>query len=340
MAINSVNLSRVTTTQKTEALLSSLRRNTAELFTGQGRLASGQRFQTPSEDPGSAARVLNMSEILGEQSQFITNIRHAADTLDATDVSMGEVSALIIDAQAIASQNIGTLSSPAEREAAAELIASIRDQLVAVGNRTFEGRYLFAGRDTDRQPFIETIDGVRYVGDTGDVYARTDVDELTPINLPGNVLFGAISSQVRGTVDLNPIISDGTRLEDLSGARELGIRKGSFQIVEDGAAGVVTVDITSADTAGDVVQLINDAATAAGAGFTATLTNNGITVTPGATPISIRDISTGTTAGDLGITTAAPTAAAIVGTDLGVSLSRTTPLTALLDGAGLDVTAG
>jgi flagellar hook-associated protein 3 len=340
MAINSVNLSRVTTTQKTEALLSSLRRNTAELFHGQNRLASGQRFLTPSEDPGGAARVLNMSEILGEQSQFITNIRHAANTLDATDSAMGEVSGLIIDAQAIASQNIGTLSSPEEREAAAELIAAIRDQLVAVGNRTFEGRYLFAGRDTDQQPFIETVDGVRYVGDTGDIYARTDVDELTPINLPGNVLFGAISSQVRGTVDLNPIIADATRLEDLSGARELGIRKGSFQIVEDGAAGVVTVDITSADTAGDVVQLINDAGTAAGAGFTATLTSNGITVTPGATPITIRDISTGTTAGDLGITTTAPTAAAIVGLDLGTSLSRTTPLTALLDGAGLDVTAG
>lgn len=340
MAINSVNLSRVTTTQKTEALLSSLRRNTAELFTGQSRLASGQRFQTPSEDPGSAARVLNMTEILGEQSQFITNIRHAADTLDATDVAMGEVSALIIDAQAIASQNIGTLSSPEEREAAAELIAAIRDQLVAVGNRTFEGRYLFAGRDTDRQPFIETIDGVRYVGDTGDIYARTDVDELTPINLPGNVLFGAISSQVQGTVDLNPIIADATRLEDLSGARQLGVRKGAFQIVEDGAAGVVTVDITSADTAGDVVQIINDAATAAGAGFTATLTNNGITITPGATPITVRDISTGTTAGDLGITTTAPTGADIVGLDLRTSLSRTTPLTALLDGMGLDVTAG
>ncbi len=340
MAINSVNLSRVTTTQKTEALLSSLRRNTAELFTGQNRLATGQRFNTPSEAPGDAARVLNMSEILGEQSQFITNIRHAANTLDATDVAMGEVSGLIIDAQAIASQSVGTLSSTAEREAAAELIASIRDQLVAVGNRTFDGRYLFAGRDTDQQPFVETLDGVRYVGDTGDIFARTDVDELTPINLPGNVLFGAVSSQVQGRIDLNPVIADDTRLEDLNGARELGIRKGSFQIVEDGAAGVVTIDITSADTAGDVVQLINDAATESGAGFTAALTNNGITVTPGATPITIRDISTGTTAGDLGITTIAPTGAVIVGGDLGTRLSRTTPLTALLDGAGLDVSAG
>lgn len=340
MAISSINLGRVTTTQKTEALLSSLRRNTAELFAGQSRLASGQRFLTPSEDPGSAARVLNMTEILGEQSQFITNIGHAANTLDATDVAMGEVSALIIEAQAIASQNLGTLSSAEEREAAAELIAAIRDQLVAVGNRTFDGRYLFAGRDTDQQPFVETLDGVRYVGDTGDIFARTDVDELTPINLPGNVLFGAISSEVQGTVDLNPTIAAETRLEDLRGARELGIRKGTFQIVEDGAAGVVSIDITSADTAGDVVEIINEAATAAGAGFTATLTNNGITVTPGGTPVSIRDISTGTTAGDLGITTLAPTSAAVVGADLGVALSRTTPLTALLDGAGVDVLSG
>ncbi|NOX57396.1 MAG: flagellar hook-associated protein 3 [Planctomycetes bacterium] len=340
MAIGSINMGRVTSTLKTESLLASLRRNTAELFVGQNRLASGRRFSTPSEDPGGAARVLNMSEILGEQSQFIKNIRHASNTLDATDSAMADVSALIIDAQAIASQNIGSLASAEERAASAELIAAIRNQLVAVGNRTFDGRYLFAGRDTDKQPFIETINGVRYVGDTGDIFARTDVDELTPINLPGNVLFGALSSQVQGRVDLNPIVAAETRLEDLNGATQLGVRRGSFQIVEDGAAGVVTIDITSADTAGDVVDLINEAATAAGAGFTAALTNNGLTINPVATPISIRDISTGATAGDLGITTAAPTSAAVVGGDLGVSLSRTTPLAALMDGAGLDVSAG
>jgi flagellar hook-associated protein 3 FlgL len=114
---------------------------------------------------------------------LLVNIRHGGNVLDATDQAMAEASSLVIDAQSVASQNIGTLSSDDEREAAAEVVASIREQLVAVGNRTFEGRYLFAGRKTDIQPFVSALGGTAFLGDGGNIFARTDVDELEEINL-------------------------------------------------------------------------------------------------------------------------------------------------------------
>jgi hypothetical protein len=41
-------------------------------------------------------------------------------------------------------------------------------------------------------------------GTRGNIYARTDVNELEEINLGGDVIFGALSSSVQGFVDLNP----------------------------------------------------------------------------------------------------------------------------------------
>ncbi len=339
MAIHPISINRVSTTLQSSSTLASLQRNTLSLYQEQNRLSMGRQFLSPSDDPSRAARALNLNEILDQQSQLITNIRHGANTLDATDLAMSEVSSLVIDAHSIASQNIGSLASADERTAAAELINSIREQLVAVGNRTYEGRYLFAGRDTDAQPFVAALGGIAYVGDTGSIFARTDVDDLDAINLSGNDLFGALSSEVTGWVDLSPVLSDATRLEDLTGAYNTGISRGAFEIVTD-AGDVVTIDLTSADTAADVVDTINAAATAAGASFAATLTETGISIDPGGTGITVRDISTGTTARDLGILTDGSTSAIIVGGDLGVALSRTTPVADLAGGWGVDLTGG
>ncbi len=340
MAISSVNIGRVTTTLKTDSLLAALQRNTLSVYREQNRISTGRNFVVASDDPGRSSRSLKLNEVLDTQAQLLTNINHASNSLDATDSAMAEVSALIIDAQAVASQNIGSLATADERKAAAEIIASIREQLVVVGNRQFEGRYLFSGRTTDTQPFIEALGGVVYVGDTGDIYARTDINELEPITLAGDALFGALSSEVAGVVDLSPAITEGTRLIDLDGATDQGIRLGTLQVVEDGGAGVVNIDLSDADNIGDVVDMINAAATDAGAGFTADLTANGISITPGGGALVIRDVSTGTTASDLGINTPVPSAVAVVGGDLGVRLTRTTDVADLAGGVGVDLTGG
>lgn len=338
MAIHPISISRVSNTLRTDSLLSTLRSSTLSLYREQNRMSVGRQFLAPSDDPARAARSLNLNEILDQQDQILINIRHGSNTLDATDQALSEISDLIIDAQAVASQNIGTLASADEREAAAEVVASIREQLIAVGNRTFEGRYLFGGRNTDLQPFVSALGGTAFLGDGGEIFARTDTNELEPINVGGEFIFGALSSGVIGFADLNPRLTADTRVEDLRGAANRGISLGSFEIVETGGA-VVTVNLSGADTVGDIVNRINTAAAAAGATFTAAVGDAGLTITPGGPAIVVRDISTGTTAADLGIASA-ETAAAITGADLQAALARTTPLADLNGGLGIDVSAG
>jgi flagellar hook-associated protein 3 len=340
MAVAGVNTSRVTQNLRTSVVIESLRQNQLDLFRAQNRISSGRSFVNPSDDPILASRSLTLERGLKQQQQFERDVEFADSVLTATDSTIAEITGLLSEASTIASQNVSNLTSAEERLAESELVAGIREQLMIVGNRQFNGRFIFAGRDTERRPFVDALGGVAYLGDTGDLVTRFDAGLTTTINVPGNQLFGALSSTIASSADLTPALTAETRLDDLNGATGDGIRTGQLIFNEQGGAGVFTVDLTTADTVGDVVALINAAASDAGASVTASIGENGLSITPGSAPVSISDTSTGVIAADLGILAEDATTDQILGRDLGVRLSRVTPVEALARGAGIDLQSG
>ena len=52
------------------------------------------------------------------------------------------------------------------RTAAAEIVDSIYNQLLSMGNRSANGVYLFAGDRSTEAPFVEESGGVKWVGST------------------------------------------------------------------------------------------------------------------------------------------------------------------------------
>lgn len=340
MAVNPIHITRVSHNLRTQSILQTLRQNTVMVFNQQARLASGSQLIAPSDDPVLASQAVRFTEVLERQDQVLTNIRHGNNFLAATESAINEVSELLIQAHSIASENVSSLVDPAERESAAQLISAIIDQLVTVGNRQFQGRYLFGGLHTDQSPFSRAGGGVLYRGDTGDLAVQDEDYNNLAVNLSGSDLFGALSAQIEGLVNLSPVLNSADRLEDLTGATAKGVRLGQFVVTEDGGAGSFTVDLTKADTIGDVVDMINTAAAEAGATLIASLGDDGLVITPGSNAVSISDTATGTVASDLGIVTAESTTTVITGQDLGLLLSPTTLLSDLLAGAGLDLSEG
>ena len=346
MAISPINIARVSQNLRTSFVIESVRRNQLELFRVQTRIASGRSFVSPSEDPPAAARVLDLSFALGRNNQFSANLRYADNVLAASDSAITEISTLVTEAQTIASQDVGNLTSAAERAADAELIAGIRRQLQIVGNRQFGGRFLFAGRETTTPPFVDASGGIAYIGDTGDLSTRVGDGLAETFNVTGDLLFGALSSRIAGDRDLSPLLTSSTRLDDLNGALgrgvppAAGVRLGTLIFNEVGGVGVFTVDLRSADTIGDIVDLINESAVSAGSTLTASLSEIGLLVTPGSQAVTIADTSADVIASDLGILTTSATSDVIEGQDLGARLTMLTPIAALSGGAGVDLEGG
>jgi len=339
MAVTSISLTRVSHNLQTISMLEALRSNSLNLYLDQNRLATGNRLNAPSEDPVAAFRAMQTSELLEGQDQLLKNISHADSILSATDSAIGEVNSQLTDAHNIALSMINGTTSSEERQSEAQLVLGIINQLVSVGNRKYQDIQLFGGQRTQTTPFTQDYGVAVYRGDTGSLTAHVDVNQDSAINLTGAELFGALSSGVTGWADLNPALGDDTRLADVSGAAGRGIQLGMVRLALSSPAVSFAVDLSQADTAGDVIDMIKGAAEQAGltvgpggdldVSFNAA--RNGYQIDAASGTVTIDDLGQGTTARDLGI---AGSGASITGGDLNAKVTGMTRVSSLFGGAG------
>jgi flagellar hook-associated protein 3 FlgL len=238
------------------------------------------------------------------------------------------VANLVSQIRGLAVSLADSTTSETERATGSQEIEGALRQLLDVGNQKFRGRFLFSGSSTDT-PFAAQDGLVRYSGNETHLQSFANVDLLFDTNVTGNEVFGGLSPEVKGTADLNPILTENTRLSDLRGGQ--GIRSGSF-VISDGATSQ-TIDISSADTIGDIVQLIENNPPG-GRTVTARITATGLDIDiddAGGGNLTIREVGGGTTAAELGILETVGTGVGpIVGEDLDPTLRLTTRLRDIL----------
>ena len=312
----------------TQRLLSQLQTGQKRLLQVEQQLGTGRRIQLSSEDPASAGRALTLQRLLEIKDQLQSNLSTSQSYLNATDTALGGVADLLSDARGMAILAADSTTSDLERQALSVEIESVITQMLNVGNQSFRGRYLFAGTESTEIPFDVVNGYIRYSGN--DVTYRTlaDSDLFFETNVPGQELFGAVSSEVKG-IDLNPALSANTQLADLLGGR--GITEGSI-VVSDGTSSS-TISLEGARTLGDVVGLI-ESQPPAGRELKVTIGASGLTVSidqAGGGSLIIRDLPGGITAAELGIARDGGLASVpIVGADLDPVLRLTTPVADIL----------
>lgn len=334
MAILPIPLARVSDQLRANSALSAVNKTQQQLLEVQNEIATGQRVNSPSDDPGAAATIQQLQKTLEQRQAYSGNLRQANSQLSEVDSTLGDLTDLLQQAQNIASQNVGSDASADQRKAAAAVVKSISDQVYSIANKQFNGVYLFGGDNATTAPFATDASGaIKFVGSTQLLKNTVDDGTNLAFQVDGNSVFGALTTQVTGTANLAPAVAATTRLDDLSGATGDGVRKGAIQI-SDGATSA-TIDLSNADTIQDVVNDINAAGLA---GVTASLTTAGIQLT-GSGNISVNEVGSGTAAGDLGILkpTGAGAAVPVIGASLGAQVTPLTKVADLRNGAGLDL---
>ncbi len=282
-----------------QRLLNQVQSDQSAMFRLQMQLSTGRRFELPSEAPVAAMRVMSLQGLLERKTQLASNLTTNQSYLSNTDVALGNVANNMAEVRGTALSVLGTLATDDQRRAAAQQVGQAIQQLTDTANQRFRGRYLFAGTHTSLRPFASLAEGaIRYDGNEGRMNSFADVDLLFPTNLHGAEVFGALSEPVRGTVDLNPRLTHDTRLTDLRGGR--GMSKGSIRI-SDGS-NVSTIDLSSAETIGDIAALLK-ANPPAGRQLFVEVTGDRLRVQLAGTEgnLSIHEVGGGTVAHELGI---------------------------------------
>ncbi|MGN6505010.1 MAG: flagellar hook-associated protein FlgL [Tepidisphaeraceae bacterium] len=337
MAILPISLARVSNQLRANVALSAMEDTQAQLTNIQNQLSTGRQLNEPSDNPGDASVAMQLRRTLEKGNAYAANLSSAQSNLGNVDSTLGDISDLLNQAQSLASANVGDDVTQDARNGAAIQVDSIYNQMLDLGNKSFNGSYLFAGDKLDQAPFQEFAGGVQFVGSAQTLSNDVADGSQSSFQVNGAQVFGALSTQIDGTKTLTPAISTNTRLADLGGATNQGIRKGSIAI--GNGTTTVNVDLTNADTVGDVINAINNA----GIGSITAAVNasgTGISLSGGAgESISVADIAGGTAAADLGIKTTAPLPAGtpVNGLSANAGVTPLTPLAALNGGAGIDL---
>lgn len=164
-----------------------IQKNRSEMADLQTQAATQKRINKPSDDPVSAARLLgSRSEDRGNQ-QYIKNIAAARAFLEYSDLSMSEMSEMLLRLKELAIQQANDAGASAEtRGVVAEEVAQSFNQAVQVANRKLGERYVFSGFKTTTAPFTKAGD---YEGDDGDMNVLINKDAAIAMNVPGSRIF-------------------------------------------------------------------------------------------------------------------------------------------------------
>ncbi len=338
MSISPISLGRVSQNMRSFLLTTSLRGTQSALLTVQNQLASGLRFQRPSEDPLRAAAALRIDRQLDLLSRVEDNVRKANTVLSEGEAAMQEAVSLMTEANTLALNGVNDGVSSDERYALATVVDSLLEQMIALGNRSYNDEFLFSGHFGRDLPFVRTQDGVLFQGDAGrrQTIVDTDLSQDT-FTISGMEFFSAVSTEVQGWHDLNPALTLDTRISDLNGANGGGVSLGRVR-VENGPD-AAEIDLSGAATVGDVIDRLNAEMPPP---LEAALTTDGIQIVPqglGPAQIIVTDVEGGSSANDLGIFTNEPLPV-VLGGDLDPRLTARTSLDALNAGAGLTLESG
>ena len=165
----------------------------------ENEVSTGRAFQLPSEDPTASILGLQLQEQIARKTQIQSNLTTDQSYLSQTDTELTtRCQSGLSSIQSTVQTAVGITSTAADRAAAAQQVQNALQQLVAIGNTQYQGRYLFAGSNSTVQPFQTVGNNVQYNGNTGSLNAYVDTNQLLGTNVDGNSAFGTISAPVQG----------------------------------------------------------------------------------------------------------------------------------------------
>ncbi len=145
---------RVTNKQMLSLITRSVATSSELLLKAQERVASRKLINRPSDDPIAMGKVLDYRRKLSSIDQYARNITPAKTRVEIAMINLEEVHGFIDKAKTLA-VNQSSQDNALGREAAALEVTNICDRIRDMANTRLGGKYIFAGHETDTQPFTE-----------------------------------------------------------------------------------------------------------------------------------------------------------------------------------------
>lgn len=147
---------RVTNLDTTRILIQQIFDRRISLEKVRESIASGIKVPFASEDPGKSGTILSLQATINRVERHKERIGFATSFLEHQESTLDSADNLLVRARELATQGANGSLSFQDRALVADEVFQLRDQLVALANTKFQGRYVYGGASDDQPPFIST----------------------------------------------------------------------------------------------------------------------------------------------------------------------------------------
>lgn len=165
---------RVTQTMLNSNMLRNLNNSMHNMDKLQHMLSSGRKVEKPSDDPVVAARGMFYRSSLMENDQYKRNVDEAQSWMDMTDTTMDEMGNIMKRVKELLVYSGDGAVSPEDLKTMGAEIEELKNHMGTLANQQINGKYIFAGTDTNKAPFDANA-----LGGKGDFVSTNN----SPINL-------------------------------------------------------------------------------------------------------------------------------------------------------------
>src|SRR5271169_6055044 len=180
-------------------VLNGLQVNTKQQDQALQQIGSGQKLNSLSDDPAAAATLVTLRMESGSDTQYSKNIASLTGSLNVADSALSSVVEALTTAQTLGVEGANGTINAQNRQALAQQVQGIQQQILGLANTSYNGQYLFSGTATTTQPYgadASSASGVTYHGNTNTNSVEISQGQAMPINLPGSQLFSNATTNV------------------------------------------------------------------------------------------------------------------------------------------------
>lgn len=192
---------RVTENMVYNTYIQDILKHQRSLFKLHEQLASGKAVNSLSDDPVSAGRILRSKSTLSSFDQYTRNSETGLTYLSIAESTLDRVKSIVIRAKEIAIGEASGSAGAASRLNSAFEINQLHNELIALGNKTYQGSYMFGGFESGSEPFDSAG---AYSGDTAEYAIQVGQDKTLAIGINGGKVFKGVG----GDIDILQAVED------------------------------------------------------------------------------------------------------------------------------------
>lgn len=163
---------RISTAHSFDSSIDNLQKRQSEMSQSQMQLTSGKKVNVASDDPIAAARAERALASISREDANQRSLDASRNVMQLSESSIGDAVSLLQTArEAMVAAGNGSYTDK-ERQSLALKLKDIRSQMLTIANRSDgSGGFVFGGQGSATPPFLDTTNGVQFVGQGGQVQA-------------------------------------------------------------------------------------------------------------------------------------------------------------------------